>query len=127
MVAFNHITGDAGVMLLLLGVIYLACQMVTWYHYYCQEDNLFLFLYMCSHSCFLLLVCVCVCMRAPARYSRNDGTQGHSAVPRKKGCLKQLDRSSMLHEFSKGILYSGELLKCIKSSLFSILKFVLIL
>lgn len=101
-VAFNRITGDAGVMLLLLDVIYFTCQMLIRYHYYCRE-SLFLFLYMCSHCCFLLPLYVCVCTRAPARDSRSDGTQAPLTVP----------RNSTLHEFSRGILNSGEPLKCV--------------
>lgn len=101
-VALNRIAGDAGVMLLLLDVIYFTCQMLTRYHYYCQK-SLVLFLYICNHSCFLLPLYVCVRTRAPARDSRNDGTQARLAAP----------RSGTSREFSRQILYSGEPLKCI--------------
>lgn len=114
MVAFNHITGDAGVMLLLLDLIYLACQMLIWYPYYCQKIIYFYF-FTCAviAALYCFCMCLCVCVRAPARCSGNDGTQGHFAVPRKR-VFEQLDRNGMLHEFSQSILYSGEPLKCIK-------------
>lgn len=59
MVAFNHITGDAGVMLFLLDVIYLACQMLIWYHYYCQKKIYFYFFIQLLSTAF---VCVCACV-----------------------------------------------------------------
>jgi len=63
MVAFNRITGDAGVMLLLLDVIYLACQMLVWYHYYCQKTVYFYF-FVCAviAAFYCLYVCVCACV-----------------------------------------------------------------
>lgn len=107
---FNHITGDAGVMLLLLDLIYSACQMLIWYHYYCQK-RIYFYFFTCAVIAALYSFCMCVCVRAPARCSGNDGTQGHLPVPRKR-VFQQLHR--MLHEFSQSILYSGEPLKCIK-------------
>lgn len=66
MVAFNHITGDAGVMLLLLDLIYSACQMLIWYHYYCQKIIYFYFFtcaVIAALYCFFMCVCVCVRVR----------------------------------------------------------------
>lgn len=74
MVAFNHITSDAGVMLLLLDVIYLASQMLIWQHYSCQKIIYFCF-FVCAVRAAFYCFCMCVCMCAPARCSRNDGTQ----------------------------------------------------
>lgn len=76
MVAFDCITVDAGVMLMLLDVMYLACQMLIWYHYYCQKIMYFYF-FICADTAAFYCVYVCVCMRAPARCCRNDGTQGN--------------------------------------------------
>ena len=45
MVAFNHTADDAGVMLLLLDDMYLACQMLVGYYYYCQKMIIFISLY----------------------------------------------------------------------------------
>lgn len=45
MVAFNHTADDAGVMLLLLDDMYLACQMLVGYHYYCHKMIIFISLY----------------------------------------------------------------------------------
>lgn len=86
MVAFNCITVDAGVMLMLLDVMYLACQMLIWYHYYCQKIMYFYF-FICADTVAFYCVYVCVCMRAPARYCRNDGTQGNLTMST-TACLK---------------------------------------
>lgn len=58
---FNHITGDAGVMLLLLDLIYSACQMLIWYHYYCQK-RIYFYFFTCAVIAALYSFCMCVCV-----------------------------------------------------------------
>lgn len=80
MVAFNHIADDAGVMLLLLDVMYLGCIMLIGYHYYCQKKIIFISLYV--ESQLLSIVSMCVC----ARCCRSDGTQLDLTMPMRE-CL----------------------------------------
>lgn len=61
MVAFNHTADDAGVMLLLLDVMYSACQMLRGYHYYCQKI-IFISLYVESKLLSTVCMCVCACV-----------------------------------------------------------------